>query len=196
MAQIFDIGNRYLQREETVHLAVELIDRVFLNYGNHHATLFKEIFSSDKSTALMSQQEEEEFELTRIKHLSLFTTTCYLIAAKYDELDENIPLASDLQRYYTIKVLPPQIPAPTPDEVIECERYLMQKVFFWDLMSISDSLPTHVVGLLLANGVVFDYEESDKEKAIDLAGRVAERALQFLDILVWERGATQTLRDK
>jgi hypothetical protein len=55
----------------------------------------------------MSKQEEEEFELIRIKHLALFTTTCYLIAAKYDELDENIPLASDLQRYYTIKVLPP-----------------------------------------------------------------------------------------
>lgn len=30
MAQIFDIGNRYVQREETVHLAVELIDRLFL----------------------------------------------------------------------------------------------------------------------------------------------------------------------
>jgi hypothetical protein len=109
----------------------------------------------------MSSQEEEEFELSRIKHLSLFTTTCYLIAAKYDELDENIPLASDLQRYYTIKVLPPQIPAPAPEEVIECERYLMQKVFHWDLMSISDSLPTHIVGLLLANGVVFDNEDID-----------------------------------
>jgi hypothetical protein len=144
----------------------------------------------------MSQQEEEEFELSRIKHLSLFTTTCYLIAAKYDELDENIPLASDLQRYYTIKVLPPQIPAPTPEEVIECERYLMQKVFHWDLMAISDSLPTHIVGLLLANGVIFENEESDKEKAVEMAARVSERALQFLDILVWERGANKMLRDK
>lgn len=53
----------------------------------------------------------------------------------------------------------------------------MQKVFHWDLMTISDSLPTHIVGLLLANGVVFENEESDKEKAIDLAARVSERAL-------------------
>ena len=30
MAQIFDIGNRYVLREETVHLAVELVDRLFL----------------------------------------------------------------------------------------------------------------------------------------------------------------------
>lgn len=50
MAQIFDIGNRYLQREETVHLAVELIDRVFIIEGIHHATLFKEIFTCDKNT--------------------------------------------------------------------------------------------------------------------------------------------------
>jgi hypothetical protein len=50
-------------------------------------------------------------------------------------------------------------------------------------MSISDSLPTHIVGLLLANGVIFENEENDK-------------ALQFLDILVWERGANNLLRDK
>jgi hypothetical protein len=93
-------------------------------------------------------------------------------------------------------VLPPQIPAPTPEEVIECERYLMQKVFNWDLMTISDSLPTHIVGLLLANGVIFENEESDKEKAVEIAARVSERALQFLDILVWERGANKMLRDK
>ncbi len=107
MAQIYDIGNRYLQREETVHLAVELIDQVFLQKGEHHGTLLQALFGKEDVEAPMSKQEEEEFELIRIKHLALFTTTCYLIAAKYDELDENIPLASDLQRYYTIKVLPP-----------------------------------------------------------------------------------------
>jgi len=63
-------------------------------------------------------------------------------------------------------------------------------------MSISDSLPTHIVGLLLANGVIFENEENDKEKAVDLASRISERALQFLDILVWERGANNLLRDK
>ena len=93
-------------------------------------------------------------------------------------------------------MLPPQIPAPTPEEVIECERYLMQIVFHWDLMTISDSLPTHIVGLLLANGVVFENEESDQEKLVELATRVTERTLQFLDILVWERGANNMLRGK
>ena len=175
MAQIFDIGNRYLQREETVHLAVELIDRIFLHGGEHHLTLLKPIFTTNQQH--LTQHEEEEFELIRIKHMSLYTTTCFLLAAKYDELDENIPLASDLQRYYTIKVLPPQVAAPTPEEIIECERTLMQKVFQWDLMSISDSIPTHFVNLYLANGVIFDNEGFAESQAIEMAGRVAERAL-------------------
>ena len=50
---------------------------------------------------------EEKFEMTRIRHLATYTATCFMLAAKYDELDENIPLISDLERYYTIKVLPP-----------------------------------------------------------------------------------------
>lgn len=45
--------------------------------------------------------------MTRIRHLATYTATCFMLAAKYDELDENIPLISDLERYYTIKVLPP-----------------------------------------------------------------------------------------
>lgn len=86
-----------------------------------------------------------------------------MIAAKYDELDENIPLITDLQRYYTIKVLPPQVEAPNPEEVIECERMLMQQAFSWDLMTIADLMPTHIVNLLLANGVVFENERHQVE---------------------------------
>jgi len=44
-------------------------------------------------------------------------------------------------------------------------------------MSISDSLPTHIVNLLLANGVLFDNEGLDPTKAITMAGRIAERSL-------------------
>jgi hypothetical protein len=44
-------------------------------------------------------------------------------------------------------------------------------------MSISDSLPTHIVNLLLANGVLFDNEGLDTTKAITMAGRIAERSL-------------------
>lgn len=133
--------------------------------------------------------------MTRIRHLALYTATCFIIAAKYDELDENIPLISDLQRYYTIKVLPPQIPAPSYDEVIECERTLMAEVFEWDLMSIADMMPTHLVNYMLANGIVFENEVSNDLKGVETAARVSDRTLIMLDTLVWERGATRVFRE-
>jgi hypothetical protein len=128
--------------------------------------------------------------------LALYTATCMLMAAKYDELDENIPLISDLQRYYTIKVLPSQIEAPTPEEVVECERVLMQRVFTWDLMSVADSLPTHFINYMLANGVLFDNEEGlagDRYSLTEVAARIADRTLIILDTLVWEKGASKIL---
>lgn len=63
-------------------------------------------------------------------------------------------------------------------------------------MSISDSLPTHIVNLLLANGVLFDNEGFDPAKAMTLSTKIAEKALQFLDILMWEKGASLHLKDK
>ncbi len=71
----------------------------------------------------------------------------------------------------------------------------MQEVFHWDLMSISDSIPTHIVSLLLANGVIFDNEGLEGPKAVEIASKVAERALQFLDILVWEKGSCPLIKD-
>ena len=63
-------------------------------------------------------------------------------------------------------------------------------------MSIVDLMPTHIVNLLLANGVVFENENLHGFDAEDLAGRISERALQFLDILVWERSAIEQLKVK
>jgi hypothetical protein len=62
MAQIFDIGNRYLQREETVHLAVELIDRIFLNEDGWQGPEF-----SNKVNIPSNEDEMIEFELSRIR---------------------------------------------------------------------------------------------------------------------------------
>jgi hypothetical protein len=73
----------------------------------------------------------------------------------------------------------------------------MHKVFDWDLMSVADALPTHFVNYLLANGVVFDNEEAlggGRFSLVEVAARVADRTLIMLDTLVWERGASQTLR--
>lgn len=88
------------------------------------------------------------------KNLTLYQLTCVLLAAKYDELDENIPLIRDLQRHYgrLLTGAGASDHTPTFEEVIECERNLM-RFFNWNLMFVT---PTHFVKTLLANGVVFE----------------------------------------
>lgn len=58
-----------------------------------------------------------------------------MIASKNEELDENIPLIKDLTRYFC-RELPTSVPTPTFDEIIECERELMNH-FKWDLMILT-----------------------------------------------------------
>jgi hypothetical protein len=124
---MFDIGKRFKQREETIHLAVDLIDRYFLS-------------SKDKS------------EISS-KTLALYELTCFMIASKHEELDENVTLIKDLVRYFT-RILPTSSAPPNFEQIVECERELM--VFYkWDIMIITPAVLTR---LFLANGVVFDNE--------------------------------------
>lgn len=53
-----------------------------------------------------------------------------------------------------MRVLPNNSYIPTFEQVVECERQIMQH-FNWDLMMI---IPTHFVRCFLANGVIFDNE--------------------------------------
>ena len=87
------------------------------------------------------------------KNIVLYQLTCVLIASKYDELDERIPLICYLIRHYSRSLTDSEIP-PTLEEVVEAERLLMN-FFKWDLMIL---IPTHFVKSLLANGVVFENE--------------------------------------
>jgi hypothetical protein len=125
------MGKRYKQREEVVHLAVELLDRFFMN-------------------------KDLKFDFNT-RSMCLYTLTCFLIASKHDELDENIPLIKDLTRYYC-RVLPTSVSTPTFDEIVECERSLMN-FFKWDLMFVT---PTIIVNSMLANGIIFDNEEIER----------------------------------
>lgn len=85
--------------------------------------------------------------------LTLHTLTAFLMASKYDELDDNIPLIKELQRFFG-RIIPPNQPLPTFQEVVECERTMI-KFFGWDLMIV---LPIHVLMSLFANGIVFENE--------------------------------------
>ena len=132
------MGRRFRQREDTIHLAIELIDRYFLLQSDEQ---LQRLFEPHSKMALSQQ--------------TLIQITCFLIASKFDELDENIPLIKDLIRYFT-RSLPTNMPTPSHNEVVECERVIM-KFFNWSLMIVS---PTSVLRSLLANGVLFDSEDS------------------------------------
>lgn len=141
---MFEIGKRFKQRDETTHLAVDLIDRFFISSG-------KKEFSA--------------------KLMALYECTCFMIASKYEELDENITLIKDLIRYFT-RILPNSVAPPTFNEVVECERELM--VFYnWDLMIVT---PTVLTKLLIANGVVFDNESFGGIPHRDVAKKVSEKS--------------------
>lgn len=95
MNVLLDMGKKFKQRDETTHLAIELMDRLFLS-------------------------ADSRIEVTK-RNIVLYELTCTLVASKYDELDENIPLISELQRHFT-KSLPLNESAPHFNEVVECER--------------------------------------------------------------------------
>eukprot|EP00350_Pseudokeronopsis_sp_OXSARD2_P005090 CAMPEP_0170542442 /NCGR_PEP_ID=MMETSP0211-20121228/1861_1 /TAXON_ID=311385 /ORGANISM="Pseudokeronopsis sp., Strain OXSARD2" /LENGTH=144 /DNA_ID=CAMNT_0010845501 /DNA_START=401 /DNA_END=835 /DNA_ORIENTATION=+ len=84
----------------------------------------------------------------------LYTFTCFLIASKFDELDKNIPFATNLQQFFYQMTKKDGFPQPSYNDIIECERNLM-KFYEWDLNFV---LPIHIINALLANGVVFEKE--------------------------------------
>jgi hypothetical protein len=105
--------------------------------------------------------------------------TSFLIASKYDELDENIPLIKDLTRFFC-RILPAEAPTPTFTEVVECERELMN-FHRWDLMIVT---PTVITQLLQANGVLFNNEEIEDARKAQIVEGIDKRIKEYLEVLV------------
>ena len=76
--------------------------------------------------------------------VTIFLTTCFLIASKYDEIDDKLVFIDDIQRYYQSTKYRNQIPKYT--DVVETERYLMH-FYEWD---IGFTLPYHFLEMFLA----------------------------------------------
>ena len=77
--------------------------------------------------------------------------TVFLIASKYDEIDDQLVFITDLQK----ELLKKTSSVPTYEEIVECERKLLH-FFNWDLGFI---LVIHYVEMFLANGVLFESED-------------------------------------
>jgi hypothetical protein len=83
------------------------------------------------------------------KSISIYLTTCFLIASKLDEIDDKLVFINDVQKYYKTTKFAKEMPSWT--DVVETERHLM-KFFDWN---ISFPLPIHFMEMFLAQGVVF-----------------------------------------
>lgn len=79
-------------------------------------------------------------------------TTCFLIASKYDEIDDQLVFINDVQKYYNRMGI---IQTPSWSDIVETERMLMN-FFNWDLGFV---LPIHYVEMFLANGILFECED-------------------------------------
>jgi len=69
------MGKKFNQRMKTTHIAIELLDRFFL----------------DKRA-----QSMQEYQSMSTKQVSIVLTTCFLIASKYDEIDDQLVFINDV----------------------------------------------------------------------------------------------------
>ena len=130
---LIELGKLFNQRDETIHLSVDLLDRLFLKRNSNR----------------IDKQDTHPF-----LNLNLNIGVCFLIASKYDELDENIPQIKHLARYFQ-KMFPNSSNLFNYINFVECERYIMKELN-WQLFFV---LPIHFVKLLHANGVLFEDEQ-------------------------------------
>ena len=151
------MGKKFKQRQRTVHIAVELLDRVLL----------------DPRAA-----DNADIQSMSDHIVSVYVCTCFLIASKYDEIDDRLVFIDDISAY--LRTTKYKTCIPTYTDIVETERHIL-KFFGWD---IGFTLPLHFLEMFLAQGVVFRDDIGGSQEA---AGEVAKRAYRFLDQMVQRR---------
>jgi len=73
------MGKKFNQRTKTLHIAIEIMDRFFL----------------DKRA-----QTLPGYQSMNTKVVNIVMTTCFLIASKYDEIDDQLVFINDAQKYF------------------------------------------------------------------------------------------------
>ena len=112
--------------------------------------------------------------------LSIFTTTCFLIASKYDEIDDQLVFINDVQKYYE-KIQEFKGIIPNYNDIVDCERFVLQ-YFGWDLGFI---LPIHFVEMFLANGVLYEIEQNKNIiKTKETASKISKRCYEILGEMI------------
>lgn len=87
---------------------------------------------------------QDEKVLDKIK-FDVLPLACLLLAAKFDELDDNIPLIRELQKFYSkTRVI-------SYDEIVKAEQEVLNRLN-WDLFKLT---PLHFIQNLIGQGIVF-----------------------------------------
>ena len=155
--RILAMGKKFNQRTKTLHIAIEIMDRFFL----------------DKRAQSMSGYQSMSSRL-----ITIVMTTCFLIASKYDEIDDQLVFINDAQKYFQRIG---QTNNPTYTDIVETERMLMN-FFGWDLGFV---MPIHFVEMFLANGILFETEHNSnitKNKAT--AKKLADKCYEVLNDMI------------
>ena len=112
------------------------------------------------------------YNFTKYKY-DLIALTCLLLAAKYDELDRNIPALNDL-----IDIAKSKIPSVKANEIKQCEAYIL-KLFEWDLKVVT---PLLFVELLLTQGVLCSTDEVPENFLIkEKAKSISDFSIELID---------------
>ena len=138
---VYKLGVKFMQARETIHIAIELIDRYYLG----------------KSQTLSLDDYKQQ--LIGPKQVILHQLVCLMVASKLNECDDNITVMIHLIQYIKNQVSRMSSSdkshlVPNFEEVVECERALL-KHFDWNLNFL---LPIHFVRIHLAHGILFSYE--------------------------------------
>lgn len=159
--QLFELGDTFAMDNLTIHIAIKYLEVVlhFINFYQRNTRTQR--LPSDpkpvKETVPRSSVYFGKDTSSRVKVLStvkkeLLLMSCLLIAAKFNERDENLVKINELQKEckynYTFK------------NITSCEAKILQELK-WNL---SLQTPLHYVMLFYSSGVIFSsdscYDES------------------------------------
>ena len=116
------------------------------------------------------------------KLLTVHLTTCFILASKYDEIDDQLVFINDVQNFYKKHLnLKNMGGVPSYDEIVSCERQLLA-FFEWDLGFV---MPIHFVEMFLANGVLFESEHNKNiKKTKETAKKISLKCYEILDEMI------------
>ena len=117
VSNLFRLGRKFKQRDRTVHVATTLMDNFFLNKRAQNGLV-------------------RGLELLSGRCFSTFCTTFFLIASKFEEIDDRLVFIKDVQDYYrSINInrnSREEDLIPAWNDIVECERLVMG-FFDWSI---------------------------------------------------------------